>query len=326
MFPWWQSGTAGHGGAVLVLQADGDVTIVDHGTVICTPAPRTDPSQRYSLTPDCSGTMASKSCAWTALRRVPAQEHLNDPISISARDIGGSFGRRPRVSPVYRDRRGKASAQLSAIFSALGIGRSVSPTMPVPPARLDRGMSKRRAKIGGSTVIDRPLSRMGPAISPFDIDIATQRPLATRRYVGIELARINANRITRHQVGLPVTTGWSWGCSSMSQIMISRAAPPPWAPYPGACTGGYGNYVDLFTGITAGAALCTWSSPVPAAGCSTSTTSPSPPTQHETVAAAAARRSSRPIPAVSVVDSGVLWPGRAETGRRLTARLARFSD
>jgi hypothetical protein len=34
MQPWWQSGTAGHGGAVLVLQADGDVCIVDHGTVI----------------------------------------------------------------------------------------------------------------------------------------------------------------------------------------------------------------------------------------------------------------------------------------------------
>jgi hypothetical protein len=32
--PWWQSRTAGHNGAVLVLQADGDVCIVDRGTVI----------------------------------------------------------------------------------------------------------------------------------------------------------------------------------------------------------------------------------------------------------------------------------------------------
>jgi len=34
MQPRWRSGTEGHGGSVLVLQADGDVCIVDHGTVI----------------------------------------------------------------------------------------------------------------------------------------------------------------------------------------------------------------------------------------------------------------------------------------------------
>jgi SOS-response transcriptional repressor LexA len=34
MVSWWQSGTPGHDGAVLVLQADGDVCIVYNGTVI----------------------------------------------------------------------------------------------------------------------------------------------------------------------------------------------------------------------------------------------------------------------------------------------------
>jgi chitosanase len=34
MVSWWQSGTPGHDGAVLVLQADGDVCIVHNGTVI----------------------------------------------------------------------------------------------------------------------------------------------------------------------------------------------------------------------------------------------------------------------------------------------------